>query len=78
MIDLSVVVVTWNTRELTNDCLDALAAALDGEASTLAAEVICVDNGSTDGTSAALRAVHLGERVVRISRVYIVGIVDYP
>ena len=66
MIDLSIVVVTWNTRELTNGCLDALAAALDGDSRELTAEVICVDNGSTDGTGAALRARHPGVRVTSL------------
>jgi hypothetical protein len=68
VIDLSVVVVTWNTRELTNGCLDALAAALDGDSRALAAEVICVDNGSTDGTGAALRARHPGVRLIALSK----------
>jgi hypothetical protein len=53
-MDLSVVVVTWNTRALTLDCLASLSAALES-ASDLAAEVLVVDNGSGDGTAEAIR-----------------------
>ena len=51
--DLSVVVVSWNTRALALDCLEALRRALSG--STLAVERLLVDNGSQDGTVAAVR-----------------------
>jgi N-acetylglucosaminyl-diphospho-decaprenol L-rhamnosyltransferase len=44
--DLSVIIVTWNTRELLAACLEALPAAV-GE---LAAEIWVVDNASSDGT----------------------------
>ena len=45
--DLSVIVVTWNVRELARECLAALPAATEG----ISAEVIVVDNASTDGTA---------------------------
>jgi GT2 family glycosyltransferase len=47
---VSVIVVSYNTRALTLECLRTLNAELDG----LAAEVILVDNGSGDGTAAAV------------------------
>ena len=50
--DLSIVIVSWNTRELTLRCLAALVAAT-GE---LRVETIVVDNGSTDGSPVAIRA----------------------
>jgi hypothetical protein len=51
-MDLSVVVLSWNTRALT---LRALAAARSG-AEGLAFEVLCVDNASEDGTAEAVAA----------------------
>lgn len=47
---VSVVVLTWNGRLLTLDCLESLAAiTYPGLA------VVVVDNASTDGTAAAIR-----------------------
>lgn len=47
MIDLSVIIVAWNVRELLAACLAALPAATEG----IASEVIVVDNASTDGSA---------------------------
>ena len=57
MTDLSVVVLTWNTRSLTLACLTQLQVALRDvrRRRDWSSEVIVVDNGSTDGTSAELR-----------------------
>jgi GT2 family glycosyltransferase len=49
--DVSILVVSWNTRELTLRCLDALPASID-DATTY--ETVVVDNASRDGTGAAL------------------------
>lgn len=48
-MDLSVVIVNWNTRELLRACLSSLRAALG--ASPLQSEVIVVDNASSDGSA---------------------------
>lgn len=48
---LSVIIVTWNVRELTLACL----AALRRELGDLPAEVLLVDNASEDGTVEAVR-----------------------
>ncbi|MDW7981529.1 MAG: glycosyltransferase [Thermomicrobium sp.] len=48
--DVSVVIVTYRSREHVSGCLDAVRASL--EASDLTGEVIVVDNGSPDGTAA--------------------------
>lgn len=48
--DVSVVVVSWNTREYLARCLAAIPVA----APSLAVETIVVDNGSSDGTQAML------------------------
>ncbi len=57
--DIAVVIVTYNSAHVVGDLLDSLPAALDG----LTADVIVVDNGSTDGT-AELLAAREGCRVV--------------
>lgn len=65
--DLSVVIVSWNVRDLLRECLLSLqACARAGEFSlpgagsrtgdgSLTAEVIVVENGSRDGTAGMLR-----------------------
>jgi GT2 family glycosyltransferase len=47
-VDLSVIIVNWNTAELTLRSLEALQTALP---SRIDAEVVVVDNGSTDGSA---------------------------
>jgi GT2 family glycosyltransferase len=49
--DLSVAVVSWNTRDLLIPCLSAIGPA----ASPYTVEVILVDNASADGTVEAVR-----------------------
>jgi GT2 family glycosyltransferase/glycosyltransferase involved in cell wall biosynthesis len=51
-LELSAIVVSYNTREMTLDCLRTLDAELRGAA----AEIIVVDNASQDGSVAAIRA----------------------
>lgn len=50
--DVTVVVVTWEQRDLTLTALASLAAQ------TVAHRVLVVDNGSTDGTADAVRDAH--------------------
>ena len=47
-MDLSVVIVSFNTRKLLDDCLGSLLRSLKG--SSFDTEIIVVDNVSTDGT----------------------------
>ena len=49
MLDLSVVIVNWNVRELLRRCLRSVLASQ--RLSGLAAEVIVVDNASSDGST---------------------------
>ncbi|OGQ86036.1 MAG: hypothetical protein A2512_04690 [Deltaproteobacteria bacterium RIFOXYD12_FULL_56_24] len=51
-MDLSIVIVNWNTRELLLDCLASVYATVSG----LCFEVFLVDNASSDGSVAAVRA----------------------
>jgi GT2 family glycosyltransferase len=46
-MDLSIIIVNWNTREMTADCLQSVFDGLGD----LQAEVIVVDNASTDGSA---------------------------
>lgn len=45
-MDLSIIIVNWNTRDMLRDCLNSVYDGL-GE---LDAEIIVVDNASTDGS----------------------------
>jgi len=61
-VDLGIVTVSYNTRDLLADCL---AAALAGiERSGLKAEVWVVDNGSQDGSAAMVQASFSGIRLI--------------
>lgn len=58
--DLSIVIVSWNVRELLRRCLDSICSPLNrreeqGER-PLTTEVIVVDNASTDGSAALVAA----------------------
>ncbi|MGN6811172.1 MAG: glycosyltransferase family 2 protein [Thermomicrobiales bacterium] len=62
--DLSIAIVSWNTRDLLLRCLAALPDATSG----LCVETIVVDNGSTDGTPEAVRARFPAARVIEPGR----------
>ncbi len=51
MLDLSIIIVNWNTRQITADCLRSIQET----AGSLQYEVILVDNASTDGSQAMIR-----------------------
>ena len=53
-MDLSVIVVNWNTRDLLRACLTSLRESLAG--SLLTAEIIVVDNASADGSAKMVAA----------------------
>jgi len=50
MLDLSIVIVNWNTRELLKNCLESVVRTVHD----LTYEIIVVDNASTDGSVAML------------------------
>lgn len=50
-MDLSIIVVNWNTRDMTRNCLLSVFQALQGpDAERINAEVILIDNASSDGS----------------------------
>jgi N-acetylglucosaminyl-diphospho-decaprenol L-rhamnosyltransferase len=57
---LTIVVVTFNSASEIGACLNALP----GSANTTAYDVVVVDNASSDGTAATVRAGHPGVRVI--------------
>jgi GT2 family glycosyltransferase len=53
-VDLDIIIVSYNTREVTLACLKSLLPALEN----LAAQMIVIDNASEDGTVQAIRDQH--------------------
>ena len=47
-IDLSIIIVSWNTKKITEDCLDSINRSLTN--SKIKYEIIVVDNDSRDGS----------------------------
>ncbi|MCL5104335.1 MAG: glycosyltransferase family 2 protein [Armatimonadetes bacterium] len=59
-MDLSIAIVSWNTRDLLNDCL----ASIPGAAGGLEYEVIVVDNASSDGSPKMVSEAHPGAKLI--------------
>lgn len=59
-VDVSIIIVTYNTRELTSNCIDSIFEKSSG----FSFEVILVDNASTDGSK------ELFEKDNRIKYIY--------
>ncbi|MEW6741223.1 MAG: glycosyltransferase family 2 protein [Planctomycetota bacterium] len=64
MIKLSIVILSWNTRELLSRCLESLLAG----PRSLPFEIIVVDNASTDGSAAMVREIFPEVRLVENER----------
>lgn len=58
MKGLSVIVVSYNTKDITLQCVTSLSSKLDNE--HIAYEIIIVDNCSTDGSVEALKKLDYG------------------
>jgi GT2 family glycosyltransferase len=50
-MDISIIIVNWNTKDLLNNCLNSIRATI----SSIEYEIIVVDNASYDGSAALLR-----------------------
>ena len=59
-MDISVIIVNWNTKNLLYDCLASVYKTLAG----LSFEIIVVDNASTDGSVAMLQTQYPRVRVI--------------
>ena len=59
--DLSVVIVSYNTKDLTLQCISRLQTALSQ--GSLTAEIIIIDNNSQDGSSEELKKIKDSERI---------------
>jgi O-antigen biosynthesis protein len=64
----SIIVLSWNKKELLKDCLDALQSAVDYDGASH--EIILVDNGSTDGTQDYVRTHYPRIRIIELDRNY--------
>ena len=63
--DLSIVIVSWNVRELLRRCLRSVLESLESEGPrALAAEVLVVDNASRDGSAEMVRGEFAQARVL--------------
>lgn len=65
-MDLSVIIVSWNTRQITRECLESVAR----QRSSASIEVWVVDNASSDGSAEMVREtfpdVHLIENTENV------------
>jgi GT2 family glycosyltransferase len=59
-VDLSIAIVSYNTKEILLDCLRSVQT----HTTTIACEVIVVDNDSQDGTVAALKKAYPAVRII--------------
>lgn len=64
----SIIILSWNKKELLGECLDAVLRAVAVEGGDH--EVILVDNGSTDGTQDHVRVHYPQVRLIELDRNY--------
>lgn len=62
MIDVSIIIVNWNTKDLVVNCVNSILASKP----RAAVEIIIVDNGSTDGS---LEEIHKLQKKGKIQKV---------
>lgn len=60
MLDLSIIIVNWNGRELLRKCLDAVQATTK----TTQYEIVVVDNNSSDGSQDMVRQDYPGVKLI--------------
>lgn len=59
-MDLSIIIVNWNTKDLLLHCLESLYQGVKG----IEKEILVVDNGSSDGSVGAVREKFPGVRLI--------------
>ncbi|MCI0418485.1 MAG: glycosyltransferase, partial [Acidobacteria bacterium] len=64
----SIIILSWNKKELLGECLDAVIKAVEVEGGEH--EIILVDNGSTDGTQDHVRTNYPQIRLIELDRNY--------
>jgi len=64
MCDLSIIIVNWNTREVTRACLQSVFDHLGEGGANGKAEVFVVDNASSDGSQAMIRECYPRVRLI--------------
>ncbi len=64
MMDITVIIVSYNTKDLLRDCLNSVFETVDG----IACEVIVVDNDSRDGSVGMVNQAYPGVTVIRNRR----------
>jgi O-antigen biosynthesis protein len=64
----SIIILSWNKKELINECLDAVIRAVETDQGDH--EIILVDNGSTDGTQDYVRTYYPEVRLIELERNY--------
>ena len=62
IVDLSIVIVSWNTRDLLDACLRSVLS--EAEAAGLAVEIFVVDNASTDQSADMVRRCYPSVKVI--------------
>lgn len=62
---LTVIIVSWNTKSVTDECLRCLKAAMDNVEDRLETEVVVVDNNSGDATGEMIREKYPWVKLVR-------------
>jgi len=55
---ISIIVVSWNTKAITDKCLACMKKAVDYVKNNAAVEVVVVENASDDGTPAMIKKKH--------------------
>jgi glycosyltransferase involved in cell wall biosynthesis len=64
----SIIILTWNKKDLLHECLDGVIRAVAEEGGDH--EIIVVDNGSTDGTQDYVRSQYAQVRLIELDRNY--------
>ena len=63
-MDLSIIIINWNTKDLLQNCLKSVFAAIK----KIDFEVLVVDNGSWDGSPEMVRETFPGVKLIQNHR----------